>query len=258
MAVTLSTDEVARYARHVVLPEVGGPGQLRLKRAHVAVVGAGGIGSPALQYLAGAGFGRITVIDDDRIDTSNLHRQTLFSGDERGQAKAARAVEAIGRINPHVEAHAAVERIDASNADGLLDGADVVIDGSDNFATRLAVADAALARRVPLVSAAVSRFEGQVAVFRGWEANKPCYRCFVGDDPAREGLTCAEEGVLGPVTGILGSMAALEAIRAVAPFGDDSAGTLLLVDLLALRFRTLRLPKDPGCRACGGAGVRAA
>lgn len=258
MAVTFSTDEVARYARHVVLPEVGGPGQLRLKRAHVAVVGAGGIGSPALQYLAGAGFGRITVIDDDRIDTSNLHRQTLFSGDERGQAKAVRAVEAIGRINPHVEAHAAVERIDASNADRLLDGADVVIDGSDNFATRLAVADAALARRTPLVSAAVSRFEGQVAVFRGWEADKPCYRCFVGDDPAREGLTCAEEGVLGPVTGILGSMAALEAIRAVAPFGDDSAGTLLLVDLLALRFRTLRLPKDPGCRACGGAGVRAA
>jgi adenylyltransferase/sulfurtransferase len=127
----------------------------------------------------------------------------------------------------------------------------VVIDGSDNFATRLAVADAALALRIPLVSAAVSRFEGQVAVFRGWERDKPCYRCFVGDDPAREGLTCAEEGVLGPVTGVLGSMAALEAIRAVAPFGEDSAGTLLLVDLLALRFRTLRLPKDPGCLACG-------
>ena len=248
---TLSPDELARYARHVILPEIGGLGQLRLRRTRVTVIGAGGIGSPALQYLAGAGFGRIVVVDDDRIDTSNLHRQTLFSGDERGEAKAERAVAAITRINPHVEARAAVERIDAGNALRLLDGADVVIDGSDNFVTRLAVADAALALRIPLVSSAVSRFEGQVAVFRGWERDKPCYRCFVGGDPAREGLTCAEEGVLGPVTGVLGSMAALEAIRAVAPFGEDSAGTLLLVDLLALRFRTLRLPKDPGCLACG-------
>jgi len=249
--VTLSPDELARYARHVILPEIGGVGQLRLRRAQVTVIGAGGIGSPALQYLAGAGVGRIVVVDDDRIDTSNLHRQTLFSGDERGEAKAERAVAAIARINPHVKARAVVERIDADNALRLLDGTDVVIDGSDNFATRLAVADAALELHIPLMSSAVSRFEGQVAVFRGWERDKPCYRCFVGDDPAREGLTCAEEGVLGPVTGVLGSMAALEAIRAVAPFGEDSAGTLLLVDLLALRFRTLRLPKDPGCLACG-------
>lgn len=254
---TLSPDELARYARHVILPEIGGSGQLRLRRAQVTVIGAGGIGSPALQYLAGAGFGRILVIDDDRVDTSNLHRQTLFSGDERGANKAERAVAAIGRINPHVEASAAVERIDGSNADRLLAGADVVVDGSDNFQTRLTVADTALSHRIPLISSAVSRFEGQVAVFRGWEDDKPCYRCYVGSDPAREGLTCAEEGVLGPVTGVLGSMAALEAIRAVAPFGDDTAGTLLLVDLLALRFRTLRLPKDPGCPACRGASAAA-
>jgi adenylyltransferase/sulfurtransferase len=251
--VTLLPDELARYARHIILPEIGGSGQLRLRRAQVTVIGAGGIGSPALQYLAGAGFGRIVVIDDDRIDTTNLHRQTLFSGSERGDAKAERAAAAIARINPHVEATAVVERIDAGNATRLLADADVVVDGSDNFATRLAVADTSLALRIPLVSSAVSRFEGQVAVFRGWEDDKPCYRCFVGDDPAREGLTCAEEGVLGPVTGVLGSMAALEAIRAVTPFGDDTAGTLLLVDLLALRFRTLRLPKDPGCPACGTA-----
>lgn len=255
---SLTSDELARYARHVILPEIGGSGQLRLRRAHVIVIGAGGIGSPALQYLAGAGFGRITIIDDDRVDTSNLHRQTLFSGEQLGEAKAARAADAVARLNPHVEVRAAVERIDAGNAERLLDGADVVVDGSDNFTTRLAVADTALARRIPLVSSAVSRFEGQVAMFRGWEADKPCYRCFVGDDPAREGLTCAEEGVLGPVTGVLGSMAALEAIRAVTPFGDDTAGTLLLIDLLALRFRTLRLPKDPGCRTCGGAHARAA
>ncbi len=251
VAVTLSPDELARYARHVILPEIGGAGQLRLRRAQVTVIGAGGIGSPALQYLAGAGFGRIVVIDEDVVDASNLHRQTLFSGDERGRSKAERAVAAIARINPHVEAEARVERLDPSNAEQLLAGADVVIDGSDNFATRLAVADATLAHQVPLVSSAVSRFEGQVAVFRGWESDKPCYRCFVGSDPARDGLTCAEEGVLGPVTGVLGSMAALEAIRAVTPFGDDPAGLLLLVDLLALRFRTLRLPKDPGCPACG-------
>jgi molybdopterin-synthase adenylyltransferase len=142
------------------------------------------------------------------------------------------------------------QRIDATNAADLLADADVVVDGCDNFATRLAVADAALALKVPLVSAAVGQFEGQLAVYRGWQADKPCYRCFVGDAPGRAEASCAEVGVLGPVTGMLGSLAALEAIRAVAPFGDDPAGKLLLVDLLSWRFRTLTLPKDPGCPAC--------
>lgn len=248
---TLSADDLARYARHIVLPEIGGTGQMRLARAHVAVIGAGGIGSPVIQYLAGAGIGRLTVIDDDRVDASNLQRQTLFAAADVGRPKAKMAAEAVARVNPGITVVPHVTRIDATNAAALLADADAVVDGCDNFATRLAVADAALALRLPLVSAAVGRFEGQLGVFRGWEADRPCYRCFVGDAPDREGLTCAEEGVLGPVTGVLGSLAALEAIRAIVPFGEDSAGKLLVADLLALRFRTLTLPKDPGCPACG-------
>lgn len=249
---TLGSDELARYARHIVLPEIGGVGQQRLARAHVLVIGAGGIGSPVIQYLAAAGVGRLTIVDDDGVDLSNLQRQTLFATGDIGRAKARVAAEAVARLNPHVAVTANVLRIDAGNI-GTIFAADpdVVIDGCDNFATRLTVADAALARRIPLVSAAVGRFEGQIGVYRGWEDGRPCYRCFVGDAPQREGLTCAEEGVLGPVTGIVGSMAALETIRQIAPFGDDSAGRLLLLDFLSLRFRTLMLPADPGCRACG-------
>lgn len=249
---TFDADELARYARHIVLPEIGGTGQQRLARAHVAVVGAGGIGSPVIQYLAAAGIGRLTIIDDDRVEVSNLQRQTIFATPDVGEPKARAAAAMVARLNPHVTTNVQVTRITPENADALLAKADVVVDGCDNFATRLAVADAALARRIALVSAAVGRFEGQIGVFRGWERDRPCYRCFVGDAPARDGLTCAEDGILGPVTGIVGSMAALEAIRQIVPFGDDSAGRLMLLDLLSLRFRTLALPPDPGCRACGG------
>ncbi|MHC9420681.1 HesA/MoeB/ThiF family protein [Sphingomonas citri] len=251
----LSADELARYARHIVLPEIGGAGQLRLRRARVVVIGAGGIGSPVLHYLGAAGVGQLDVVDDDHVDASNLQRQTLYTTADLGQAKAAAAAAAVARLNPHVTVRPLVSRIDVANAATLIDGADAVIDGSDNFETRLAVADAALALRVPLISAAVGRFEGQIGVFRGWEPDRPCYRCFVGAAPQRDGLTCAEEGVLGPVTGVIGSLAALEVMRQLAPFGDDSAGKLVLIDLLALRFRTLSLPKDPGCPSCGaGAG----
>ena len=167
-----------------------------------------------------------------------------------GRGKAGEAGLAARRLNPLVRVSVVDRRIDAGNAADLLGEADVVVDGCDNFATRLAVADAALALRVPLVSAAVGQFEGQLAVYRSWQADKPCYRCFVGDAPDRAEASCAEAGVLGPVTGVLGSLAALEAIRAIAPFGEDPAGRLLLVDLLGWRFRTLALPKDPGCPAC--------
>lgn len=251
MTPTLGPDELARYARHIVLPEIGGTGQLRLRRAHALVIGAGGIGSPVIQYLAAAGVGRLTIVDDDRVDASNLQRQVLFSTADLGRPKVEAATAQVARLNPHVDTVSLIERADATTLPEQLRGADVVIDGCDNFDTRLAVADAALTARVPLVSAAVGRFEGQLAVFRAWEPTMPCYRCFVGADPQRDGLTCAEEGVLGPVTGIVGSLAALEAIRQIVPFGDDSAGRLLLLDLLALRFRTLTLPKDPGCPACG-------
>ena len=247
---TLSDDELVRYARHIVLKEFGGTGQARLKAATVAVVGAGGIGSPAIQYLAAAGVGRLILIDDDSVEPSNLQRQTIFATADTGLAKVDAAAAAARRINPHVAVAAHRVRIDPTNVADLLAGADVVLDGCDNFATRFCVADAAHALRIPLVSAAVGQFEGQLATYRGWEPDKPCYRCFVGEDPERAETSCAEDGVLGPVTGVLGSLAALEVLRTIAPFGDDQAGKLLLVDLLALRFRTIRLPKDPGCKAC--------
>ena len=247
---SLSDAELERYARHIVLKEVGGAGQAKLKRATVAVIGAGGIGSPAIQYLAAAGIGRLIVIDDDRVELSNLQRQTLFGGADIGAAKVDAAGAAVARLNPGVRIEARRARIDADNARELIDGADVVLDGTDNFATRLGVADAALALRIPLVSAAVGQFEGQLGVFRGWETDKPCYRCFVGADPDRPEASCAEAGVIGAMTGVLGSLAALEAMRAIVGFGDDSAGKLLLVDALAFRFRTIALPKDPGC-GCG-------
>jgi len=249
---TLSDDELARYARHIVLKEVGGAGQARLKAATIAIVGAGGIGSPAIQYLAAAGIGRLVLIDDDSVEPSNLQRQTIFATADVGRAKVEAAADAARRINPHVVVDTRRSRIDSATATALLEGAGAVLDGCDNFATRFAVADAAHALRIPLVSAAVGQFEGQLGVYRGWEADKPCYRCFVGDDPERAETSCAEDGILGPVTGVLGSLAALEVLRAVTPFGDDPAGKLLLVDLLGLRFRSIRLPKDPGCPACGG------
>lgn len=248
----LTDAELERYARHIVLKEVGGAGQARLAAAHVCVVGAGGIGSPVIQYLAAAGIGRLSIIDDDRIELSNLQRQTLFGTENLGQSKAEVARRAVARLNPHVSVTVHQLRIGSANAAGLVGGMDVVVDGTDNFATRLAVADAALAARVPLVAAAVGEFEGQLGVFRGWEADKPCYRCFVGQDPERLDRSCADTGVLGALTGVVGSLAALEAIRAITGFGEDSAGKLLLIDTLALRFRTLMLPKDPGCPACGG------
>lgn len=248
---TPTDEQLERYARHIVLKEVGGTGQQRLLNAHIVVIGAGGIGSPALQYLAAAGVGRLTVIDDDHVDLGNLQRQTLFATGDVGHDKVDVAARRLVALNPDVEIAARRIRIDTENACEAIAGADVVLDGCDNFATRFAVADAALAARIPLVSAAVGEFEGQVGMFRGWEDDKPCYRCFTGADPERAGVSCSEQGVLGALTGVIGSTAALEAMRAIIGFGEDSAGKILLVDTLALRFRTLRLPKDPACPACG-------
>jgi molybdopterin-synthase adenylyltransferase len=234
-----------------VLREIGGAGQARLKSAHVVVIGAGGIGSPALQYLAAAGIGQLTVIDDDKVDLSNLQRQTLFGDADIGAPKVDAAARALYRINPHVSVMPVETRIAAGNAAALLKNADVVLDGCDNFATRLAIADAALEQHVPLVSAAVGQFEGQIGVFRGWEADKPCYRCLVGHDPDRDEASCADTGVMGALTGMIGSLAALEVIRAIVPFGTDPAGKLLVADTLDWRFRTIALPKDPAC-SCKG------
>ncbi len=247
----LTDAQLERYARHIVLREVGGGGQARLLAAQVVVIGAGGIGSPAIQYLAAAGVGQLTIVDDDRVDLSNLQRQTLFSEADLGQPKAERAAAAAMRLNPDVNAVAQVVRIAADNAESLIAGADVVLDGCDNFATRLTVADAALAARIPLVSAAVTQFDGQLGVYRGWEADRPCYACVVGTAPERPGTSCAEVGVMGAMAGVIGSMAALESIRAIAPFGEEMAGKLIIADGLTMRFRTLTVPKDPGCPRCG-------
>lgn len=247
----LSDDELERYARHIVLREIGGAGQVALKAAHVTVIGAGGIGVPVLQYLAAAGVGRLTIIDDDAVSLSNLQRQVIYGVADIGKSKAQTAAARIAAINRDVVVDAIQQRISADNVSQLLYG-DVIIDGSDNFATRLAVADAAYAKRIPLVSAAIGQFHGQIGTFRGWEPGAPCYRCYVGDaHDADDCDTCAELGVLGAMTGMMGSLAALEAIRVIVPFGENPLGKLHIIDGLAPSMRAIRLPKDPACRTCG-------
>jgi adenylyltransferase/sulfurtransferase len=245
---SLTDEQLDRYARHIILKEIGGAGQVQLLAATVAVIGAGGIGSPAIQYLAAAGIGRLRLIDDDVVALSNLQRQTLFGTSDIGRQKVDVARDRIIELNPDVVVEAVARRIDAGNAAQLLAGADVILDGCDNFATRLIVSDAAQALHIPLISAAVGQFDGQLATYRGWEGDKPCYRCLVGDAPDRPDASCADQGVMGALTGVIGSMAAMEVVRAIAGFGDDPAGKLLLVDALAFRCRTITLPKDPGCR----------
>ena len=249
-AVTLTDDQLDRYARHIVLKEIGGAGQARLLSADVALIGAGGIGSPAILYLAAAGVGTIRVIDDDDVALSNLQRQILFDTADVGAPKAEAAMVAVARLNPDIKLIPINARIDADNAALMLRDADVVLDGSDSFTTRLAVADAAHRLRIPMVSAAVGPFEGQIATYRGWETDKPCYRCLVGEAQDAPERNCAETGVIGALTGAMGSLAALEVIRALVPFGADMAGRLLIADLLSMRFRTLDVPKDPACPAC--------
>lgn len=248
---SLSDAQLERYARHIVLKEVGGAGQKRLLGARVLVVGAGGLGSPCLQYLAAAGVGTLGIVDDDAVALSNLQRQVLHGTADIGRAKVDSAADAVARLNPDVRIERHAERLTAANAAALIGAYDVVADGSDSFATRLAVADAALLARKVLVSAAVGPFEGQLSVFRGWEADQPCYRCYVGAAQDRAGESCAEQGVLGALTGVLGALQAIEVIRAVVEFGEGLAGRLLLFDALSLRMRTVTLPKDPGCPACG-------
>jgi molybdopterin/thiamine biosynthesis adenylyltransferase len=217
------------------------------------LVGMGGIGCPALQYLAGAGIGRLTLIDDDAVDRSNLQRQTLFVPGDIGQPKAECAARWVAAFDPELGVTAHAGRIDSGNAATLLAGADVILDGSDNFATRLCVSDTATALRIPLVSAALGRFQGQVGTFRGGLADQPCYRCFVGDAfDAEDCDTCAEQGVLGAMVGMVGSFAAMEVVRAITGFGEDPAGKLHLIDGLKPMWRTLKIVKDPECKACGG------
>jgi adenylyltransferase/sulfurtransferase len=248
----LSDRQLDRYARHIVLHEIGGEGQKRLLAASVAVVGAGGIGGPVIQYLAAAGVGRLRVIDDDRVGLDNLQRQVLFGMDDVGRPKIEAAREKVAALNEDVAFEGAEARLSADNSGRLLADVHLVIDGSDNFATRLAVSDFCTAARIPLVSAAIGRFQAQIGTFRGWEPALPCYRCFVGDAFDTEDCdTCAALGVLGAMTGLAGSFAALEAVRAIVGFGDDPGGKLHIFDGLAPSMRTIRVVKDPACSACG-------
>jgi adenylyltransferase/sulfurtransferase len=250
--VILRDDQLDRYSRHIVLKEIGGEGQRKLLKAHVTVIGTGGIGSPAIQYLAAAGIGRLRVIDDDAVSLHNLQRQILFGTNDVGRSKALLAADMVARLNPDVQFEGFARRLDGESVAELLGGTALVIDGSDNFATRLIVSDHATAARIPLVSAAIGQFQAQIGTFRGWQDDKPCYRCFVGDAFDSEDCdTCSELGVLGAMAGIAGSWAALEAIRTVAGFGGEAAGRLHIFDGLRPAMRTIRIVKDPACKGCG-------
>ncbi len=253
---SLPPDRLDRFARHIVLPEIGGAGQVALADKHVVLIGLGGIGSPALQYLAAAGIGRLTLVDDDVVATSNLQRQTIFTERDVGHGKAVIARQWLADFDRKLDVTISDKRLDKSNTGAVIDAADLVLDGTDNFATRLAVSDACVAAAVPLLSAAVGRFQGQVGAFAGHLADRACYRCFVGDAfDAEDCDTCAEDGMLGAMVGWVGSFAAMQAVRLLlsgaAAFGDPQFGKLHILDGMTPGLRTLSIAKDPGCNGCG-------
>lgn len=246
----LTAEELERYARHIVLRDVGGPGQAKLKAARVLVIGAGGLGAPLLLYLAAAGVGTIGIVDDDVVTLSNLQRQVIHATPDIGVPKTQSAASAIAKLNPHVKIETHAARLTAANAMALVSAYDIVADGSDNFATRYLVSDACFFARKPLVTSAVGTFDGTLTTIRAHERNSdgipnPTYRClFPEPPPAGTVPACAEAGILGALPGILGSMMALEVIREIVGFGEGLVGRLLMVDALAMRFETLRYAWD--------------
>lgn len=245
---TFSDDEIERYARHLVLAEVGGQGQQRLKAARVGLVGLGGVGGPAALYLAAAGVGTLRLIDDDTVALSNLQRQVAFATADIGRSKVEAGAEALTGLNPHVRLEPVAERLSTATAARLIAHCDVVIDGTDDFATRFAVNAACIAAGVPLVSGALGRWSGQVGVFRG----RPCYHCLVPAAPA-DAETCARVGVVGALAGVVGSMAALEAVKLIVGAGTPLSGRLMIYDGLAGTARTVAVVSDPACPVCAPA-----
>jgi adenylyltransferase/sulfurtransferase len=247
----LSAEELERYARHIVLREVGGPGQAALKRARVLVIGAGGLGAPVLMYLAAAGVGTLGVVDDDAVSLSNLQRQVIHGTPDLDRPKVESAADAIARLNPHVSVQAHAQRLTAANAMDLIGAYDLVADGSDNFETRYLVADACYFARKPLVTAAVGAFDGTLTTLRAHERTSagkpnPTYRCLFPEPPPPGTVpACAEAGILGALTGVLGSLMALEVIREIVGFGEGLVGRLLMLDARAMRFATLDYQWDP-------------
>ena len=243
---SFSPDEVERYARQLVLRELGGPGQQKLKAATVALVGVGGLGAPAALYLAAAGVGTLRLIDADTVALSNLQRQVLYNLDDLGVAKTAAAADALAALNPHVTVEPVEGALTEVNAAEILSGCDLVLDGTDDFVSRFAVNAACRALDIPLVSGAIGRWTGQVGVFSG----RPCYRCLVPDVPP-DAETCAVVGVVGALTGVIGSMMAVEAVKLIAGAGEPLTGRLLIYDALAGQTRTVKIAPDPACSVCG-------
>ncbi len=249
----MDAHQLERYARQIVLKEVGGAGQQALGAARVLLVGAGGLGGPAGLYLAAAGVGHIGIIDGDVVDVSNLHRQIQFKTDDVGGRKTTAMAQTLRAINPHIQVREYTSKLDENNARQMIGGHDLVLDGTDNFPTRFAVNAACLATQTPLVSGALGRFDGQLAVF---EMARPkggagaCYRCFVPHEPP-DAQTCAAVGVMGALAGIIGAMMAMEAIKIITGAGVPLYGKLCLYDGLHGETRTITLPKDPNCPACG-------
>ncbi|NOX82900.1 MAG: molybdopterin-synthase adenylyltransferase MoeB [Alphaproteobacteria bacterium] len=249
----MNQEQRERYARHILLKEVGGQGQQLLLAARVLVVGAGGLGSPLIQYLAAAGVGTLGVADDDAVALSNLQRQTIHGTEDIGRTKTASAADFAHRLNPGVEIIPHALRITDDNAAEIIASYDVVAEGVDSFRTRYVLNRACMTAKKPLVSAAVGRFEGQLATFKPYAAPGvlPCYRCLVREAPPRASqVNCAEEGVLGAVTGVMGTLAAMEVLKELLSLGDSLAGRLLIYDGLAATFRNVALPADPACADC--------
>ncbi|WP_316975881.1 HesA/MoeB/ThiF family protein [Shumkonia mesophila] len=246
-------EQINRYARHILLPEVGGEGQARLLSSRVLVVGAGGLGSPLLLYLAAAGVGTLGVVDDDAVDLTNLQRQIVHRTASVGRMKADSAAETLAAVNPGVKVIRHPVRFTAANAEELMAGYDVVADGSDNFETKFLLNDACYFAKKPLVGGAILRFAGQVYTFKAYEeGDGPCYRCIFREPPPPDSVpTCAQAGVLGALCGLVGSTQAVEVLKELLGIGESLAGSLLVIDALTTTFRKIRAKRDPGCPLCG-------
>ncbi|HKF61293.1 MAG TPA: molybdopterin-synthase adenylyltransferase MoeB [Dongiaceae bacterium] len=249
----LTDSQLERYARHVILDEVGEAGQEKLLASSVLVLGAGGLGSPMLLYLAAAGVGRIGIVDDDAVELSNLQRQIIHGTASLGRSKVASAKETIAAINPEITVEAHAQRLTAANAAALVSGYDLIADGSDNFATRYLLTDACYLARKPLVSAALLRFDAQLSVFKAYLGPPhPCYRCLFPEPPPADLVPrCEEAGIFGAIAGSIGALQATEVLKELLGLGESLSGRLLIYDGLATEFRTLRIPRDPACRLCG-------
>ena len=246
----MDDQQLLRYSRHLLLNELGPDAQARFAAAHALVVGTGGLGSPAAQFLASAGIGTITLVDADVVDLTNLQRQILFAMDDVGRPKVEAAARRIAAINPEIRVVQVAQRVGAAELAMLVAAADVVLDCTDNFATRHAINRACVAARKPLVSGAAIRFDGQLAVYDTRDANSPCYHCLFGEGADLEETRCATMGVFAPLVGIVGATQAAEALKLVAGIGHSLAGRLLLIDALSMEWREVRVPRDPACPVC--------